>query len=259
MTKQGASLPASVPWSHITVLKTMFTRQDYTLLKAKWQGRPVLVKVMSRGGRIGKIDVESDVLRRVQHMNIVTPLGWGTSPHFAIYEDIDTTVSQLQNYTAIALRSANSGLSSLQQKVLQARVRHGVPLKESTVLSISSQVADALVYLHEQFHPGVRIILNSLRPDSVGVTSDGIVKILDLGECVFVRRAVAEDVVFKLRTDVGVWQYRSPEQFLEQPYNQKTDIFSLCMVLYQMVSGRHPARISSSAAVYIKSLVIFHC
>lgn len=255
MTRPGAAAPASVQWAEITVLQTMFTRQEYSLLKAMWKGMPVLVKRMGQGARTSKIDVESDVLRRVEHRNIVRPLGWGSDPHFAIYEDIDTTVSQLQNATAIFSLANHITLTPLQQKVMLVRARQAVPLNESTVLSVASQVADALVYLHEQFHPGVRLILNTLNPDTIGITSDGVVKIMDLGECMFVRRAVSEDVVFRLRTNVGTWQYRSPEQFLEQPYNQKTDIFSLSIVINQMVVGRRPTRVSTSAGAYLKSLV----
>lgn len=259
-SERDTLIPGGVLWSDIAIVETLSVRPSYTLLKCVWRRQSVIVKKFIGDGKDIGIHVELGILRRTKHANVISLLGWGVKPSFVIYEDIETTVSQLQNVTAIATKAmcGESHMTREKQKFMMAKVRAMVALPQEQALSIARQVADGLIYLHENFHPGVRIILNSLSPESIGITKDGTVKLLDFADCVLIRRSVFEDVVFRLPIYGYNYKYRSPEQIKGDMYNQKSDVFSFAVVLFQIVSGKHPARISGSYSRYMTAMVHYN-
>jgi serine/threonine protein kinase len=118
----------------------------------------------------------------------------------------------------------------------------GGPLPEQRVVELGRQMATALAAAHR-----VGIIHRDLKPANVQVTPDGSVKILDFG----IATAHAARTSVTTRTDVrvetqappvfaGTLGYMSPEQMLGQTVDERSDIFSLSIVLFEMATGRPP-------------------
>ena len=116
------------------------------------------------------------------------------------------------------------------------------PLPIARVVEIGCQLADALGAAHR-----VGIIHRDLKPANVQVTKDGSVKILDFG----IAMALVTLTTDRTRTDPGSasgpeWlnqgtpPYMSPEQLLGVAVDQRTDLFSLAVVLFEMATGRRP-------------------
>jgi serine/threonine protein kinase len=109
------------------------------------------------------------------------------------------------------------------------RERGKIPVDEA--LNILLQVARALDYAHKQ-----GVIHRDVKPDNIVVTDEGVVKLTDFG----IARA-ANDL---LRTQkgmlVGSPAYMSPEQILGEPVDDRTDIYSLGVTAYEMLTGRKP-------------------
>ena len=129
----------------------------------------------------------------------------------------------------------------LEGETLRARLAGGsLPLKKT--LQIATEIAQGVAAAHDK-----HIVHRDLKPENVFVATDGRVKILDFGLARHVAPLVgdAPDSPTELRrTDPGMVMgtvgYMSPEQVKGQSADERSDIFSLGCVLFEMATGRRP-------------------
>jgi serine/threonine protein kinase len=115
------------------------------------------------------------------------------------------------------------------RRLLEARG----PLPPREALSIARQAAEGLAAAH-----AARLVHRDIKPDNLMVDAAGRVKIMDFGlmRSTEVRReALTEDGVF-----VGTLEYASPEQCRDEEIDARTDLYSLGVVLYELLSGARP-------------------
>nr|MDQ5839416.1 serine/threonine protein kinase [Acidobacteriota bacterium] len=113
------------------------------------------------------------------------------------------------------------------------------------VLKIAAQVCEALEAAHES-----GVVHRDIKPENVMLRPDGYVKVLDFGLAKLTEEAnpalSQAPTLAAFRTDPGVvmgtLQYMSPEQARGISVDERTDIWSLGCVLYEMVAGRAPFR-----------------
>lgn len=108
---------------------------------------------------------------------------------------------------------------------IEDRLRDG-PVPPLKAVSAITRVADALAVLHEK-----GFLHGDIKPSNIGYTSDGSPKLLDFG----LARETDDSV-----TAGGTLRYMSPEVLSGRRADQADDVWSLCVVLHEMVSGRHP-------------------
>ena len=113
----------------------------------------------------------------------------------------------------------------LARGTLEDRQRRG-PLPPTQAVSAVAVLADALAALHETGY-----MHGDVKPSNVGLTADGSPKLLDFG----LARG-AKDAV----TRGGTLRYLSPETLSGHAAAEADDVWALCVVLYEMVSGEHP-------------------
>jgi len=108
--------------------------------------------------------------------------------------------------------------------------RHGpVPLREAQ--AIVSQVGYGLTYAH-----GLGIIHRDIKPANLMISDTGLVKIMDFG----IARAHGTQRHTRDGKIIGSLAYMSPEQVRGEEGNERSDIYSLAIVLYELLSGRPP-------------------
>ena len=108
---------------------------------------------------------------------------------------------------------------------LEDRLRGG-PLAPAEAVSVVVRLADALAALHEK-----GFLHGDVKPSNIGFTAEGAPKLLDFG----LAHAVDDDAIVG-----GTLPYLSPEVLAGRPAEEADDVWSLSVVLYEMVSGRHP-------------------
>jgi len=179
-------------------------------------GRMVALKVLPLhfvldAERLSRFQREARALSSLNHPNLVT-----------IYE-----VGEAQGLHFIAMELVEGQtLSSLRDK-----------LSVKELLAIVVQVAEALGAAHQ-----AGIIHRDIKPDNVMVRPDGYAKVLDFG---LVKLREVEPVPgapnhTKLGVAMGTLAYMSPEQAAGEPVDQRTDIWSLGVMLYELAAGRKP-------------------
>lgn len=114
------------------------------------------------------------------------------------------------------------------------------PLDAKLALKIAAQVADGLQRAHE-----AGIVHCDIKPANLIVTNRGEVKILDFG----VVRLGGETKSSSTSTTGGTLAYMSPEQARGETVDNRSDLFSLGVVMYEMITGRRPFHGEHDAAV----------
>jgi hypothetical protein len=114
------------------------------------------------------------------------------------------------------------------EQIIQDR-RGPLGIRES--LAILAQVADGLSYAHEQ-----GVIHRDIKPSNLMVTESGRVKIMDFG----IARVRGSDRMTRAGSAVGTPLYMSPEQCRGLEGDERSDIYSLAVVLYELLAGAPP-------------------
>jgi len=114
---------------------------------------------------------------------------------------------------------------------LKDLIRRHETLPPARALEIAAQVAEALEYAHAR-----GIVHRDIKPQNILLTREGRVKVTDFG----IARAMSQATITHTGTVLGSVQYLSPEQARGAPVGPSTDIYSLGVVLYEMVTGTLP-------------------
>jgi TolB-like protein/Tfp pilus assembly protein PilF len=115
-------------------------------------------------------------------------------------------------------------------ETLKTRIAKGrLPIEEA--VDIAFQVAQGLQKAHEH-----GIVHRDIKPANVIVTSDGIAKIVDFG----LAKLSGRTLLTKSGTTLGTAAYMSPEQARGEHVDQRSDIWSLGIVVYEMLTGKRP-------------------
>ena len=137
----------------------------------------------------------------------------------------------------------------VEGETLDARLRSS-PLDVAEVLAIAVQVVDAL---HEAHTHGV--LHRDIKPANIMITTRGDAKVMDFG---LAKHAVTESSAAMAETasmlsrqgDVfGTAPYMSPEQARGERLDQRSDLFSVGVLLYEMTAGQRPFQGTNSAAI----------
>jgi serine/threonine protein kinase/Tfp pilus assembly protein PilF len=126
--------------------------------------------------------------------------------------------------------------------VLSARIAHG-PLAVREAVDIARQVADALAEAH-----GRGVVHRDIKSANIIVNARGQVKVLDFGLAKFMGvpaghasvDAAVTGATTMVGTVLGTVSYMAPEQAVGKPADPRSDLFSLGVVLYEMLAGRLP-------------------
>jgi eukaryotic-like serine/threonine-protein kinase len=193
-------------------------------------GRDVALKVLPAAlghdaGRLRRFEQEARAAAALNHPNIITihSVEQADGIHFLTMEVVEGR--------------------PLQQIIPKT----GMPLDR--LVSLAVPLADAVSAAHQR-----GIMHRDLKPGNVMITADGRVKVLDFGLAKAIEPPPLDDRAPTVTATiegqiVGTIAYMSPEQAEGQPVDQRSDVFSLGVILYQMATGARPFKGDSTISV----------
>jgi tetratricopeptide (TPR) repeat protein/tRNA A-37 threonylcarbamoyl transferase component Bud32 len=136
----------------------------------------------------------------------------------------------------------------VEGQTLRQRLEHRLTLEE--VLNIAVQCASGLACAHEH-----RILHCDIKPENIMLTPSGQAKLLDFGLARhFVRPTDATTSVSELARVGGTAGYTAPEVLCERPVDERSDIFSLGVVFYEMLTGNKPFQAETAVGMAARIL-----
>lgn len=226
-------IPDNLRFDNFTDLKHIADGSNSNVYTGKFRGQGVIIKIITEKQKTNKIavhefDVEHGMLARFNHPNIVKLIGAGRHPRrFIVLEHLSGG-------------SLTTVLGSNEQSGIAKKFFKKSTFNWSTLLKMAKDIADAFNYLHATLHNDCMIIHRDLKPDNIGFTEDGTVKLFDFGLCTCVKRTTSSTDTYEMTGNTGSLRYMAGEVALRQPYNEKVDVYSYGILLWQMAKDKVP-------------------
>jgi len=201
-----------------------------------------ILGVLGSGG-MGKVfKVRNVISDRIEAMKILLPDLAGRQDLADRFLREIKLLAGLNHPNIAALRTAltlNNQLVMVMEYVegttLATRLEQG-PIPASDAVNYVDQVLGALSYAHRQ-----KVIHRDIKPANMMLTPEGVVKLMDFG----IARSGTDRALTTTGTTMGSLYYMSPEQVKGQPTDARSDLYSLGVSLYEMVTGERPFRADS--------------
>ncbi|GAA2980180.1 Stk1 family PASTA domain-containing Ser/Thr kinase [Lentilactobacillus parakefiri] len=126
---------------------------------------------------------------------------------------------------------------------LKKYIKDNFPIPYAEVVNIMEQICSAVSEAHRH-----NIIHRDLKPQNILVDKNGYIKITDFG----ISRAGTEDTMTQTRSIIGSIHYLSPEQIKGQMATTRSDIYSLGIILYEILTGKVPFNGDTAVSIAIK-------
>jgi serine/threonine protein kinase len=218
--------------------------QDYTV--GQRLGDYEILGILGAGG-MGKVyKVRNTISDRVEAMKILLPDLAGQKDLADRFLREIKVLASLNHPNIAALRTAltlDNQLVMIMEFVdgvtLSSRLHQGA-IPPTLAVKYIDQVLDALSYAHKQ-----NIIHRDIKPANMMLTPDGSVKLMDFG----IARSATDRSLTLTGTTLGSLNYMPPEQVKGDPADNRSDLYSLGVSLYEMVTGQLPFQADSNYAM----------
>lgn len=197
------------------------------VLKARdrFLGRTVAIKVLrdqfaGDGEFLRRFRREAQAVASLSHPNIVPLFDFGQDEgtHYLVMEYVEG-------------------------ETLQEKVARDAPLAQRSAVDIAVQILDGLEHAHQK-----QVIHRDIKPHNIMITPRGRVKVADFG----VAQAAHGSTLVHTGDIVGSAHYFSPEQARGGPVDYRSDLYSLGVVLFEMLTGRLPFEGDNPVSVALK-------
>ncbi|MFO7979695.1 MAG: protein kinase [Candidatus Aminicenantes bacterium] len=232
--KCGTPLPSQGS----TITKTMETPKEELTTGSSFANRYQIIEELGKGG-MGRVYRAIDKkLNEEVALKLIKP-------------EISTdkkTIQKFSNELRLARKIAHKNIGRMYELMdekgthfitmeyvpgedLKSFIRRAAPLSTARTLSIAKQVCEGLSEAHQ-----LGVIHRDLKPQNIMIDKQGNTRIMDFG----IARSLKEKGITGAGVMIGTPEYMSPEQVEGRDVDQRSDIYSLGVILYEMVTGQVP-------------------
>ena len=205
-----------------------------------------IIRELGHGG-MGKVYQARNTLSdRIEALKVVLPDLAGRSEFVNRFMREIKVLASLEHPNIAALRTAFTAddqfvmvMEYVEGVTLADRLERG-PFSTAEALNYIDQALAALSYAH-----GKHIVHRDIKPANMMLTPQGVVKLMDFG----LARSADEVGLTMTGSTVGSLDYLSPEQVQSQPTDERSDLYSVGVSLYQMVTGQRMFSATSSYSI----------
>jgi eukaryotic-like serine/threonine-protein kinase len=202
-----------------------------------------IIRELGHGG-MGRVYLVRNVLSdRTEAMKVLLPDLAARNEFVARFMREIKTLAGLDHPNIAILRTAFTAgdqfvmiMEYVEGITLADRLQLG-PFPTSEALNYTSQVLSALSYAHSR-----HVIHRDIKPGNMMLTPKGVVKLMDFG----LARSADEIGLTMTGMTLGSLDYASPEQVQSQPTDERSDLYSVGVSLYQMVTGKRMFSVTSN-------------
>jgi serine/threonine protein kinase/tetratricopeptide (TPR) repeat protein len=230
--------------------QTLETPREELTTGSTFAGRYQIIEELGRGG-MGRVYKAQDTeLKEKVALKLISP-------------DVSAdknTVERFQNELRIARKIVHQNVGRMydlgkeegrhfitmeyvEGQDLKSLIRQSRQLTIGTAVSIAIQVAEGLAEAHR-----LGVVHRDLKPGNIMIDRDGNARIMDFG----IARSLKEKGITGAGVMIGTPEYMSPEQVEGKETDQRTDIYALGVILYEMVTGRVPFEGDTALAIAVK-------
>jgi len=200
--------------------------------------RPVAIKLMhasvaADSAQLERFRREARLVAQLSHPNVVTVIDAGEEAERGA-EDAPGGARSSTPYIVF---------ECVEGETLKDLIRREGPLEAAQAIAYAIEIARALGAAHER-----DLVHRDVKPQNVLISEEGAAKITDFG----IARPLAEDALTLTGRVLATTDYIAPEQALGQPVSGQSDLYSLGVVLYEMLTGEVPFKGDSAVAVAMR-------
>lgn len=224
---------ATISFREIKGLAHLADGSHSNVFLGTWNDKKVVVKMIMESSADNAIanteyDLELALLSRLNHPNLTQLLGHGSHPRkFLVLEYLGGGI-------------LSSILEANEMKSGSIKMFHKPTFTYQMLLVRARELASAMHYLHHGVKEGATLIHRDLKPDNIGFTDEGVLKVLDFGLCTCVKVRRRSDIFYEMTGNTGSLRYMAPEVALRKPYGEKVDVHSYGIIMWQMARDRVP-------------------
>lgn len=200
-------------------------------------GEYEIISILGAGGMGQVYRVRNVISNRVEAMKVLLPSFTAESDLAARFIAEIRTLASLDHPNIAQLHTAfqvDNQLIMMMEFVegftLEQRAKQG-PIPAADVVEYTLQILSALSYAH-----GRGVVHRDIKPANIMVTAHGVVKLMDFG----IAKSRVENQLTQPGTTMGSVYYMSPEQVRGDAVDGRSDLYSVGILLYELLSGRRP-------------------
>ncbi|MDR5658317.1 Stk1 family PASTA domain-containing Ser/Thr kinase [Serpentinicella sp. ANB-PHB4] len=209
-----------------------------------------LVEKVGSGGMAIVYKAKCTLLNRYVAVKILRPEFTNDKEAVAKFKRESQAVASLSHPNIVNLYDVGQDedtyylvMEYLDGKTLKEHILETAPLDKDTIINYTTQIANALKHAHEN-----HVIHRDIKPHNILITKDDRIKVTDFGIAI----AATSSTLTNVGNVIGSVHYFSPEQARGGYVDERSDLYSLGIVMYEMATGKLPFEAENAVSVALK-------
>lgn len=213
-----------INFGDLLILGKIGTGSFSFVYEAMYNNERVAVKIFKKKTKRDMFffEKEKNILIDIDHPNVVKLLAYGYKPSpFIVFEYIEN--------------------GTLKQFIKNRKHEQQYRMSDENILDLALKIAEVMKHVQYHTYDSQHIVIHrDLKPENIGF-SKGMVKILDFGlSRMFTRSKYSIRRTFKMSGETGTFRYMAPEVIKCKNYNEKIDVYSFGLIIWELLTGNKP-------------------